>query len=137
MRSLIPLLAAVALAGCMSATASPEVEAARAAREDAELAKALRGRVPAGEPQSCITMRDIRSSRTVGKSTIIYEMGGGLAYRNDFGGSCVGLDASSALITRTPSTRLCRGDIATVADLPAGVTTGSCVYGDFVPYRPG
>jgi hypothetical protein len=39
-----------------------------------------------------------------------------------------------ALVTRQFSGSLCRGDIATVADLSSGMTVGSCVMGDFVPY---
>lgn len=135
MRIFIPLFAAVTLSGCMSAGASAEFEAARAEKEEAALTKALRGRVASGEAKSCINMRDIRSQKVVGRSTVIYEMGGNLAYRNDFGGGCVGLDERDAMITQTPTNQLCRGDIARVADLTAGIETGSCVFGDFVPYR--
>lgn len=136
MRFLIPL-AAAALAGCASAN-SPELAAARAerdARDEAALAKALAGKVQSGAPQSCITLRMVRSSKTIGNRAIVYDMGGGLAYVNNLLGGCVGLDDRNALITRTPTGQLCRGDIATVADLTAGVTTGSCVFGDFIPYR--
>lgn len=136
MRFLIPF-AAVALAGCASAN-SPEVAAARAerdARDEAALAKALAGKVQSGSPQSCITLHMVRSSKTIGNRAVIYDMGGGLVYVNNLQGGCVGLDDRNALITRTPTSQLCRGDIATVADLTAGITTGSCVFGDFIPYR--
>lgn len=133
MLKLIPLSVLLILAGC--ATTTPEQQQARSEKYEVELAKALKGRVPAGETRSCINMRDIRSSKVVKPSTVIYEMGGGLAYRNDFGGSCVGLSDTDTMITRTPTAQLCRGDIARIADLTAGFQTGSCVFGAFVPYR--
>lgn len=133
MLKLLPLGALLLMAGC--ATATPEQKQARTEKFEADLAKALKGRVPSGEPRSCINMTDIRSSKIVRPSTVIYEMGGGLAYRNDFGGSCVGLREQDAMITRTSMTQLCRGDIVRLADLVAGFQTGSCAFGDFVPYR--
>jgi hypothetical protein len=37
-------------------------------------------------------------------------------------------------VTRTSSSQLCRGDIATVIDTSTRTPVGSCVFGDFVPY---
>lgn len=137
MRLLIPLIAAAVLGGCASA-ASPQMEAARAereARDQAKLAKVLKGKVQSGTPQSCITLRNARSSTTIGDNTVVYDMGGDLAYVNNMQGSCVGLDDDDAMITKTTTSQLCRGDIATIADLRVGITTGSCIFGDFIPYR--
>ena len=134
LKLLPPLGALLILAGCAT-TATPEQQQARQDKFEADLAKALKGRTPAGDPRSCINMRDIRSTKIVRPSTVIYEMGGDLAYRNDFGGSCVGLSDTDTMITRTPTNQLCRGDIVRIADLSAGFQSGSCVFGDFVPYR--
>lgn len=137
MRFVLPLAAAALVAGCMSGPPSAQAEAAAADRQaaiDAELADALRGKV-AGTPVSCINLRDIRSSRNIGEQTILYEMSSSLIYRNDPYGGCEGPDIGRTLITQIPSTRLCRGDIARVVDLQAGFESGSCSFGDFVPYR--
>jgi hypothetical protein len=50
-------------------------------------------------------------------------------------GGCPELKFSRALITRTTSNQLCRGDIATVFDTVSGIQFGSCGLGDFTPYR--
>jgi hypothetical protein len=39
------------------------------------------------------------------------------------------------MVTRTTSTRLCEGDIATVVDPVSGIFHGSCALGAFTPYR--
>ncbi|HEU5482208.1 MAG TPA: hypothetical protein VFU80_03820, partial [Sphingomicrobium sp.] len=39
-----------------------------------------------------------------------------------------------ALVTRTSTAQLCRGDIGQVVDTMSGSNVGSCVMGDFVPY---
>ncbi|RJF93582.1 DUF6491 family protein [Sphingomonas cavernae] len=137
MRFLIPLIAVAALSGCMSAN-SPEVQAARAeadARADAALTKALKGKVQSGAPTSCITLSQARSSTTIRDRAVVYEMNAGLAYVNEFQNGCTGLNDTNAIITRTTTSQLCRGDIATVRDLVAGFDMGSCIFGDFIPYR--
>jgi hypothetical protein len=48
---------------------------------EAKLAKALEGRV-AGEPVDCLTLRDIRSSRVINRTAILYETRGGVVYVN-------------------------------------------------------
>jgi hypothetical protein len=72
-------------------------------------------------------------------NTVLFR-NGRTVYRNDFqGGSCSRLGSGNyALLTRrTGGIGLCRGDIAEVKDLTVGITVGSCVMGDFVPYtRP-
>ena len=67
--------------------------------------------------------------------TVVFK-NGRTVYRNDFqGGTCSNLGRGDyALVTKTPGSGLCRGDIADVRDLSAGMSVGSCVLGDFVPY---
>lgn len=137
MRVLIPPFATLAvLAGCAGAP-SPSEEAAaarRAARAETELADALKGKV-AGKPVTCVNLRDIRSTKAIGDRTLIYEASARLVYRNDPVGGCPASGTGRTLVTRTPSTQLCRGDIVRVVDLTAGFDLGTCLLGDFTPYR--
>ena len=137
MRHLLPLIALPLAAACMSVPPAPQAQAAAADRQaaiDAELAQELAGKVP-GDPVSCINTSRIRSSKHIGDQTLLYEVSSKLVYRNDPVGGCNGLDFGRALITRTPSTQLCAGDIARVADLQTGMETGGCAFSKWVPYR--
>lgn len=136
MRSLVSIAALALLSACAYAD-SPGAQAAAAERDaeiKAELDQKLAGLVP-GEPVSCIQTSRVQSSDVVGERVLLYRVSRNLIYRNDPRGGCPGLDDSTALVTRTPSTMLCSGEIATVADLTAGFTTGSCVFSEWVPYR--
>lgn len=131
------ILAILPLLGACAMQDTPEARAAAADREadiQAELAHELRGMSP-GEPVSCISLPRITSSKVIGERVLLYKAGSNLVYRNDPVGGCPGLDDGSALITRTPGTRLCSGEIATVQDLRVGVPHGSCVFSEWVPYR--
>ncbi len=136
MRILIPFAVLAVLGGCAGAP-SPSEEAAAARRHanaEAELADALKGKTP-GKPVSCVNLRDIRSTKTIGDRTLIYGVNSRLIYRNDPAGGCPASGAGRTLVTRTPSNQLCRGDIVRVVDLTAGFDVGSCALGDFTPYR--
>ena len=98
-----------------------------------KVAKALAGRI-AGKPQSCISLRDARSSQIVDETAIIYEISRKRWMVNFPAGGCASLRPNRALVTVTPSTQQCRGDIARVIDPPAPIEYGSCGLGDFVPY---
>lgn len=132
MKVLIISLAAITVAGC----AAPDPQAARASAERAriELAEAVRGRVP-GEPQTCVQLRTIRGNRSAGERAIIFEGPGDTVYVNRPPAGCPELSMGRALVTRTTTSQLCRGDIATVVDPVTGFFHGSCGLGEFVPYR--
>jgi len=130
MRSMSLLCLAVAVGAC-----APVQPAARTPQAEAHLQKVLSGKVP-GRPVSCLP--DYRSDNMVviDDDTILFR-DGRTVYRNDFlGGSCSRLsNGNYALLTRRfGGLGLCRGDIAEVKDLANGMTVGSCVMGDFVPY---
>lgn len=99
----------------------------------AKAAKALAGRT-AGKPESCIRLHDVRSSQIVDESAIIYEISRKRWMVNFPAGGCAALRSDRAIVTRTPSDQLCRGDIARIIDPPAPIEFGSCGLGDFVPY---
>ena len=100
-----------------------------------ELTEAVAGRV-AGEPQSCVSLRDLDGNRSVDNGdAIIFDGRGGVIYVNRPPAGCPSLRFGRTLVTVTPSTQLCRGEIANVVDLTSNFSHGSCGLGDFVPYR--
>jgi hypothetical protein len=102
---------------------------------DADMAEALAGRT-AGEPQSCVEMRRIRSSRSIGDDAILFQGStSDLVYINRPAGGCPGLRMARSIRTRTTATSLCRGDIVTPFDPVSGAEHGGCGLGDFIPYR--
>ncbi len=103
------------------------------ARDRTELAKALDG-FTAGKPTACIDPRRMNETQRIG-DTIIYKASRNELYVNDTGGGCFGLRNGDAIVTKSYSGQLCRGDIVTTVDLPARIPSGSCAFGDFVPYR--
>ena len=126
----IPLAAAV-LAGCAQ-VGPPE---ARSPYAQAKLDELLAGKVP-GQPMTCLQPYMSNETITIDENTILFRRGDTI-YRNELSGVCNCLGSGFyTLVTRTSGSGLCRGEIATVADVRSGVTVGSCVLGDFVPYRP-
>ena len=104
-------------------------------RAEAELADELEGRV-AGEPVTCISQRDIRAHEAAGDGLILFEGRGDVDYLNHpQGGGCPTLRFGRALVFRTTSTRLCAGEVASVIEPVSGGSYGSCILGEFTPYR--
>jgi hypothetical protein len=131
-----PLLILPLLALIGACTSGPPSQATLKynANEAARLDKALAGLAP-GKPQSCIPLREAQGTESFGNGTLLFRVSKKLVYRNETHGSCNQIGNGRALVTRTYSSDLCRGDIGSAADLVAGFETGSCVMGDFVPYR--
>lgn len=130
----LPLLIPLA-AGCTATAADVQAADTRAVRAQTELAEAIRGRV-AGPPVACVNLRDLRGNRSAGEQAIIFDgPSRRTIYVNRPPAGCPDLNFNRTLTTRTTSTRLCRGDIATVVDLTSGAFYGSCGLGDFTPYR--
>lgn len=70
--------------------------------------------------------------------TILFHDGRTVYVQNPRGG-CSGLGSgANTLVTRQfGTTQLCSGDINRVVDLQTGMSGGSCVFSQFVPYtRP-
>jgi len=108
----------------------------RAGADEAKMASALAGYEQSGPAVSCVNERDLHGNKSAGEHTIIFE--GTTSARlwvNHPPAGCPELDSGRALVIRTPATRLCNGDIATVVDPVARITYGSCGLGDFTPYR--
>lgn len=116
--------ALVAAAGSAPAAARPS--------PDAELAKAIQGRV-AGEPVDCINLRIIRSSKVIDKTAIVYDAGSVVYVNRPRAGGQL-LDRWDILVTKTFSTQLCSIDVVRLYDPSSKMETGAVFLGDFVPY---
>ena len=136
---ILPLIATLALgaAGAAAPARDPAPPVAGQTPDGrpftAKLAKALAGRT-AGKPTSCVHLRNVRSTRIVDESAIVYELSSRNWLVNFPAGGCSALRADRVMVTRTPSDDLCRGDIVRIIDPPAPIEYGSCGLGDFVPY---
>ena len=131
MKTLLALPLMALTAGCM---AERPMEMSAAAQS--QLTEELQGRVQAGLPQSCVQSRSLGGNRSVGEGAIIFRtMGSDLVYVNRPPGGCPEIGIGRAISVRTPSTRLCAGDIAEVFDPVQGVGFGACGLGEFTPYR--
>ncbi|NII58190.1 hypothetical protein [Sphingomonas aerolata] len=116
-------------------TATPREQAQIAQREtetQQKLATALKGLTP-GEPTLCLNALGQKQVTSYG-STFLYRVNNGTIYRTETNGGCGDLDRN-ILITRTPSGQLCRGDITNTIDRASRFPSGSCSFGEFVPYR--
>ena len=124
--------AATSLAACETVDSQPRQ---RTASQQQSYDKALAGKVP-GKAESCLPLQRSNDMVVVDDDTILYR-DGRTTYVNKPLGGCNNLgNGSYALVTRSQGSQLCRGDIAQVTDLTAGITVGSCALGDFIPYRP-
>ena len=123
------LLSAILLVSLpVSAGAAPRLD------PEARLARSLEGRV-AGEPVDCLNLRDIRSSKIIDRTAILYETGGGTIYVNRPDAGRESLSDWDVLVTRTHMNRLCSIDVVDLYDSGARFRTGSVFLGQFVPYR--
>ncbi|MBA3675997.1 MAG: hypothetical protein H0W74_01155 [Sphingosinicella sp.] len=105
------------------------------AAEQGDLAEALRGRT-AEATVSCIDQRNAGGNRSIGEGIVLFgDRGDKIIYVNRPAAGCPIIDSSRALVIRTTSNRLCRGDIASVVDPGNGFGYGGCTLGEFTPYR--
>lgn len=130
----LSLICLVTLIPACATSADIDRAASREASEEARLARKL-ANYTAGEPKSCVENRNLRGPQSYGKSVLVFEASSKLIYVTRTSGSCDGVGKGDALVTRQFGSQMCRGDIARSADLVAGFQTGSCAFGDFVPYR--
>lgn len=129
-------LLAPLLAGC--AANAMEASGAQAdplsERDQRRMAALLDGKAP-GDSQPCITTRPTTQSSIIGNQAILYRVGS-TVYRNDLDGMCPTLTSDSTLVVqRYGSSQLCSGEILEIRDPHSGASFGSCVLGEFTPYR--
>ena len=132
MRSVITLLIMGSVVGCTYAPApqAPMVDV----KAQQKLSRLLAGKVP-GAPQSCLPSYRQKDMIVIDDYTIAFRDGVDRVWINKPRGGCNLLAGGPyALVTRTTSIGLCRGDIGSVVDTLNHATVGSCVMSDFVPY---
>lgn len=135
-------IAALAVALAASALLSSCAQTAQSARADeltpdqlALLDRNLGGKV-AGEPVSCISSVPSTQTIRVSDSILLYRVSGRLVYRNDLRSSCIGLARDNdVIVSVVHNSGPCRGDILRLVDRTSGISGGSCVLGEFTPYR--
>lgn len=131
LRFALPML--VLVAGCAATPEQIAQENARTERDEAKLNRALAGRT-AGRPVGCITTRGLNVDIYGDKLLYRNGAGGSPAYLNQTTGGCFGFRRDDILVSTTPTGQFCRGDIIRTVDRTSGFPSGSCAFGDFVPY---
>ncbi|MCM8729518.1 hypothetical protein ACFO8O_00860 [Hephaestia sp. GCM10023244] len=127
------LIALVLLGGCATTAQDQAANADRQAKTEAEIADTLKGLTP-GEPKSCIDQTRVQNVRKYA-GAIIYEYSPREKYRNNVSDGCFGLSRGDIIVTKTPTSQLCRGEIITMVSPGSRMPSGSCGLGDFVPYK--
>lgn len=130
MRIIPLLLIGSALAACSTA---PETYQ-RSERAEARLQQELAGLTVTGPAQNCIPNYRADQMVVIDDNTLLFRDGPSRVWRNDLAGSCGGLGLGNTLVLRLSTGMLCSGEIGQVVDLTSGVTSGSCVLGEFTPY---
>ena len=133
MKKLITFAAIALSAGCTAASADQRAQ--MEADGEAKLAAELRNYEQSGPPVSCVSQRDLGGNRSAGDAIVFGGRTSSTLYVNHPAGGCPDLNFGRALVIRTTSSQLCRGDIATVLDPVSRTEFGGCGLGDFTPYR--
>jgi hypothetical protein len=135
--NLRPYFLAAATGAALIATSTIAVaeKDSYSAKSAEKLGKALAGRT-AGQPVGCISNMRGSDMTVIDDYTILFKEGGTIYVQKPHGG-CYGLgNGNYSLVTRIAgSNRLCSGQIGELVDRVSGYSYGSCVFGDFVPYR--
>lgn len=132
LRPLPPLV--LLLAAACAPTAADNARLARADAVSAQgLERELAGLVPLGETACINPERGAGQWKSFG-ATAVYSVGRGLKYRTDTTGGCEAQGRGDILVTRTTSSKLCQGDIATTINPVSKTLTGSCAFGRFTRY---
>jgi len=137
MRAIVLVAAAMLVIGCAHSSQPNANSGAdfQAAKDESDLAEALANRTPEA-PLDCVDQRDLSVHKSFGRGAILFgNRKDTVVYLNRPPAGCPGLNVATTIETKTPGTRLCRGDLVTVADPASHVEYGSCALGQFTPYR--
>jgi len=100
---------------------------------EARLAQALHGRT-AGKPLHCLNLRYARSSRVIDGTAVIFESGRTLYVNRPLSGA-ESLSQSNALLIKSLTGEICRGEGVRLFDNGSRIDAGVIFLGEFVPYR--
>lgn len=131
---ILPLLAAA----CTATAADRERMTADADATQVKLDRALAGYTPdSAASGNCLNTsfyRGSQSTEAYGR-TLLFKVSPNLIFRTDTSGGCERVGGDEYLVTSTPSTQLCRGDIARTVDRTIRREVSGCSFGDFQAYR--
>lgn len=133
MTALTLVVVPLALAGCAQSPADIARTQAKEQATQAELGKQLAG-LTKTETRDCIDQYQSSSLKAYGP-TLVYTVSNNLKYVNDTGGGCEAIEGGDILVTKSPTGRLCRGDIGTTVSSSSRSQTGSCALGSFTTYK--
>ena len=130
MRGISLLLIGATIASCTTTVGPPT----RSAQGQQEFDRLVAGKV-AGPPQSCLATFNTNDMVVIDDETVAFRQGANRVYVNHLQSGCNGIASGfNALVTRqSGASSLCRWDIAESRNLTSHLTTGSCVFGDFIP----
>jgi len=98
-------------------------------------ALALQGKA-IGEPQSCVTTRQIEDINAVSDRVVLFHLKNGRTYRNDLPAACPQATRSGTSFSyRTTVSRLCAVDVLQIAEPASGFAYGGCPLGKFTRYE--
>ncbi|MGY6550575.1 MAG: hypothetical protein ACXIT4_01630 [Erythrobacter sp.] len=132
-------LAVMLAAGVMAAApvrAAEEAEpAAEMTKGEAELAKLLDGRV-AGEPLRCVRTVPGQPMQTINGAAYVFGRGPTIYVQRTTRPQDIRDRYALQLLRQntTSSIEVCRSDIVTTRDRALGITVGSVIFEDFIPY---
>lgn len=127
MKTLTLLIAGAALVMCAPSQARPAVD------PEVRLAHELEGWAP-GKPSDCIELQQVRSTRIIDGTAIIYDMGS-TRFVNRPQAGARSLSQWDTLVTESYSPQLCSVDVVKLYDSSAHMQTGVLFLGQFVPYK--
>lgn len=130
----MPKFSKLLLGGILLASLPIGAGAADRLDPEAKLAQSLNGRT-AGQPVDCLNLRDIKSSKIIDRTAILYETRGGTIYVNRPDAGSESLDDWDVLVTKTHMNRLCSIDVVDLYDSGGRMWSGSVFLGEFVPYH--
>lgn len=126
-RKLLSVIAATAAIAAIPAEAGPRRSG------EQQLQDELRGRV-AGEPVSCVNLRQVRRSTVINGTAILFDTGSTI-YVNRPRNGTRSLNKFDAQVVRPFGSRLCTIDTIQMFDTLSGSFSGLVFLGEFVPYR--
>lgn len=125
-------MAAAIIAVAVSIVA-PHVARAARMTPQAELERAIAGRTQ-GEPVDCIPLIQIRSTKIINHTAIIFEMEGRTIYVNTPPNGASQLDDRYTLVIDTHTPQLCSVDTLKLRDMSLRADMGFVGLGKFIPY---
>jgi hypothetical protein len=128
------------LAGCSAAAQQPSAQQQQMRSPEAQqkFDRAVAGLV-AQPTVPCMSTFNAYQTTVIDDQTVAFRFGSNRVYVAHMPGGCSNLATPPyTMVTReVGSAQLCRGDIVNIVDPHNGFTVGSCIFGDFTPYKKG